>query len=141
MPAFIFTLSGKHPRCKIYMEKRTFPLLQLFFHTLLFKNINWTQSGPRQKIRKVVECLGQLSFIKIICAALFVSLNNRLIAFCCPFFMKISLLALQRKFKGNGREISLAEQTFQSRPKEYKRLQNEELRKTQEIVIHLYQCE
>ena len=65
------------------------------------------------QIGKFAECAGDLSFIQIACAAVFVSLNNSsIVSFHC--FAKISRLEPQLKFKVRGREIGRARQTFQS---------------------------
>ena len=64
---------------------------------------------PGNQIGKFAECAGDLSYVQIACAAVFVSLNNgSIVSFCC--FTKISRL----KFKVRGREIGRARQTFQS---------------------------
>ena len=65
------------------------------------------------QIGKFAECAGDLSFVQIACAAVFVSLNNSsIVSFCC--FTKISRLELRLKLKVRGREIGRARQTFQS---------------------------
>ena len=62
---------------------------------------------------KFAECAGDLSYVGIACAAVFVSLNNSsIVSFCC--FTKISRLEPRLKFKVRGREIGRARQTFQS---------------------------
>ena len=67
------------------------------------------------QIGKFAECAGDLSFVQIACAAVFVSLNNSsIVSFCC--FTKISRLEPRLKFKVRGREIGRARQTFQSGP-------------------------
>ena len=67
----------------------------------------------KTQIEKFAECTGDLSYVKIACAALFVSLNNSLIVFFCCF-TRILQLEPQLKFKVCGREIGRARQTFQS---------------------------
>ena len=68
-------------------------------------------SAPQ--IGKFAECAGDLSYVQIVCAAAFVSLNNSsIVSFCC--FTKISRLEPWLKFKVRGREIGRARQTFQS---------------------------
>ena len=65
------------------------------------------------QIAKLAECVGDLSCVKIACAAVFVSLNNSsIVAFCC--YTKISRLEQRLKFKVHGREIGHARQTSQS---------------------------
>ena len=65
------------------------------------------------QIGKFAECAGDLSFVQIACAAVFVSLNNSsIVSFCCA--TKISRLEPRLKFKVRGREIGRARQTFQS---------------------------
>ena len=65
------------------------------------------------QIGKFAECAGDLSYVQIACAAVFVSLNNSsIVFFCC--FTKISRLEPRLKFKVRGREIGRARQTFQS---------------------------
>ena len=65
------------------------------------------------QIGKFAECVGDLSYIQIACAAVFVPLNNSsIVSFCC--FTKISRLEPRLKFKVRGREIGRARQTFQS---------------------------
>ena len=65
------------------------------------------------QIGKFAKCAGDLSFVQIACAAVFVSLNNSsIVSFCC--FTKISRLEPRLKFKVRGREIGRARQTFQS---------------------------
>ena len=65
------------------------------------------------QIGKFAECAGDLSYVEIACAAVFVSLNNSsIVSFCC--FTKISRLEPRLKFKVRGREIGRARQTFQS---------------------------
>ena len=62
---------------------------------------------------KFAESAGDLSYIQISCAAVFVSLNNSsIVSFCC--FTKISRLEPRLKFKVCGSEIGRARQTFQS---------------------------
>ena len=69
------------------------------------------QSGGQ--IGKFAECAGDLSYVEIACAAVFVSQNNSsIVSFCC--FTKISRLEPRLKFKVRGREIGRARQTFQS---------------------------
>ena len=65
------------------------------------------------QIGKFAECAGDLSYVQIACAAVFVSLNNSsIVSFCCA--TKISRLEPRLKFKVRGREIGCARQTFQS---------------------------
>ena len=65
------------------------------------------------QIGKFAECAGDLSFVQIVCAAAFVSLNNSsIVSFCC--LTKILRLEPWLKFKVRGREIGHARQTFQS---------------------------
>ena len=72
---------------------------------------NFKQSCSQ--IGKFAECAGDLSFVRIACAAVFVSLNNgSIVSFCC--FTKISRLEPRLKFKVRGGEIGRARQTFQS---------------------------
>ena len=74
---------------------------------LKFVQLNESQIG------KFAECAGDLSYVQIVCAAAFVSLNNSsIVSFCC--FTKISRLEPRLKFKVRGREIGRARQTFQS---------------------------
>ena len=74
----------------------------IFVHSGLI----WVQIG------KFAECAGDLSFVRIACAAAFVSLNNSsIVSFCC--FTKISRLEPRLKFKVRGGEIGRARQTFQ----------------------------
>ena len=62
---------------------------------------------------KFAECAGDLSYVEIACAAVFVSLNNSsIVSFCC--FTKISRLEPRLKFKVCNTEIGSARQTFQS---------------------------
>ena len=69
--------------------------------------------GLSAQIGKFAECVGDLSFVQIACAAVFVSLNNSsIVSFCC--FTKLSQLEPRLKFKVRGREIGHARQTFQS---------------------------
>ena len=69
--------------------------------------------GEATQIGKFAECAGDLSYVQIACAAVFVSLNNSsIVFFCC--FTKISRLEPRLKFKVRGREIGRARQTFQS---------------------------
>ena len=66
-----------------------------------------------RQIGKFAECAGDLSFVQIAYAAVFVSLNNSsIVSFCC--LMKISRLEPRLKFKVRCREIGRARQTFQS---------------------------
>ena len=74
-------------------------------------NCHYAQSGAQ--IGKFAKCAGDLSFVQIACAAVFVSLNNSsIVSFCC--FTKVSRLEPRLKFKVRGREIGRARQTFQS---------------------------
>ena len=62
---------------------------------------------------EVCRMRGDLSYVKIACAAVFVLQNNSsIVSFCC--FTKILGLEPQLKFKVRGREIDRARQTFQS---------------------------
>ena len=69
---------------------------------------------PRQcsQIGKFAECMGDLSYVKIACAHVFMSQNNSsIVSFCCV--TKISQLEPRLKFIVGGREIGCA-RTFQS---------------------------
>ena len=55
------------------------------------------------QIEKFAECAGDLSYVKIACAAVFVSLNNSyIVSFCC--LTKISRLEPRLKLKVCGRQ-------------------------------------
>ena len=65
------------------------------------------------QIGKFAECMGDLSYIQISCAAVFLLPNNSsIVSFCC--FTKISELEPWLKFKVRSREIGHVRQTFQS---------------------------
>ena len=84
----------KSPRCGTVLGR-------IHFHSSVYQ------------IGKFAECAGDLSYIQISCAAVFVSLNDSsIVSSCC--FTKISQLEPWLKFKVCGREIISARQTFQS---------------------------
>ena len=78
-----------------------------------FEELEDREGHHTSQIGKFAECAGDLSYVQIVCAAAFVSLNNSsIVSFCC--FTKISWLEPRLKFKVRGREIGRARQTFQS---------------------------
>ena len=89
------------------------------------------------QIGKFVECAGDLSYVQIVCAAAFVSLNNSsIVSFCC--FTKISRLEPRLKFKVRGRVIGRTRQTFQSGMQVFKVYLNYNISKQYNCIISLY---
>ena len=92
---------------KHFLETKTLLTTLEKAFLVCFSRISETQIG------KFAECAEDLSFVRIACAAVFVSLNNSsIVSFCC--FTKISRLEPRLKFKVRGGEIGRARQTFQS---------------------------
>ena len=102
-------ISRLEPRLKFKVRGREIGRARQTFQSGTKPMINSASS----QIGKFAECAGDLSYVQIACAAVFVSLNNSsIVSFCC--FTKISRLEPRLKFKVRGREIGRARQTFQS---------------------------